>query len=118
MKKIAIKHCRKTDISIHETACSLANPMRPSPILRETKAIVAIINPMPKETEKNWIAKAKPIAATKLVSPICEIQKRFTTSTKNTKVIPAVPDNAILQTCPIVGPVKNLASSFLPISPN
>ena len=71
-------------------------------MLRDTMAVAAIISPIPDEIEKNWMAKAKPIAAIIPGSPSCEIQNRLAASTRKTKVIPIAP--VIVSTYPIRHP--------------
>ena len=63
----------------------------PSPMARDTSAVAAIIKPIPAETEKYWIAKANPMAATRRGSPSCDIQKRLAASTRKTNVMPIAP---------------------------
>ena len=110
MTSAAMAICAAKAITAALAACSRASAMFPLPIERETSAVAAIISPTPLDTEKNCIAKAKPMAATMRGSPSCETQNRFSASMMNTKVIPAAPVRVIRITWPIVGPLRNRAS--------
>ena len=94
-------------ITVAAPACLRADAASPMPMLREIIAVAAIIKPTAMDTEKNWIAKANPMAATSVGSPSCEIHNSPAASTRNTKVMPMAPVAVIRTTCPIVDPFRN-----------
>ena len=113
MTAAAMAACTTQAMTTALPAMRRASSRRPAPMARDTSTVAAIISPMPEETEKNWIAKAKPIAATSRGSPSKDTQKRFVASTRKTKVMPAAPVMVMRTTWPMVDPARNRPSTLM-----